>query len=72
MERSGDKVMRSHEYDEAHKYYSTALSIHPVNTPGFFILQSKVCMAKGSSEDPINAVNQVRQCYFVWIHYCRR
>ncbi|KAF8548747.1 hypothetical protein OG21DRAFT_1515960 [Imleria badia] len=52
--RFGDAAMDSHRDDEALKYYSTALSIHPTNTLGLFILQSKVCIAKRLWEDAID------------------
>ncbi|KAF8547970.1 hypothetical protein OG21DRAFT_1607157 [Imleria badia] len=58
MGRFGDAAMDSRPHDEALKCYSTALSIHPANTPGFFILRSKVCIAKRLWEDAIDKANQ--------------
>ena len=71
IERSGDETMDSHQHDEALKYYSTALSIHPANTPGFFILRGKVCMTKGLWEDAIEEAEQVRQFRLVQLHSCQ-
>ena len=51
--------MDSQQHDEAHKHYSAALTIHPAKTQGVFILQSKVCMAKGLWEDALNNANEV-------------
>ena len=47
-------------HEEALRYYSAALSIHAANTEGFFILQSKIFMAKGLWEDAIDAMDEVR------------
>ncbi|KAF8552474.1 TPR-like protein [Imleria badia] len=58
MERFGDAIMDSKRRDAAIGHYSAALSIHPANTPGFFILRSKVCMAKGLWEDAMDEANQ--------------
>ncbi|KAF8551264.1 TPR-like protein [Imleria badia] len=58
LERFGDVAMDSRLHAEAVNYYSTALSIYPANTPGFFILRSKVCMAKCLWEDAIDEAKQ--------------
>ena len=71
MERLGDSAMDSHQYDEALKYYSTAQSIHPPDTPGSFILEGKVCVTKGLWEDAIVQAEQVRQFHVVQLHSCR-
>ncbi|KAF8547869.1 hypothetical protein OG21DRAFT_838193 [Imleria badia] len=46
--------MDSRRHDDALKYYSAALSIHPAKTQGCFIIQSKVCMAKMSWKDAVH------------------
>ena len=71
MERFGDSAMDSHQYDEALKYYSTALPIHPADTPGSFILEGKVRMTKGLWDDAIVQAEQVRQFHVVQLHSCR-
>ena len=53
--------MDSQRLDEATGHYSTALSIHPANTHGFFVLRSKVCIVKGSWKDAIGEADQVYQ-----------
>ncbi|KAF8555063.1 TPR-like protein [Imleria badia] len=58
LERFGDAAMDSQQHDEALKYYSAALSVHPTNNHGFSILQSKHCMAKGLWEDALNVANE--------------
>ncbi|KAN0101152.1 hypothetical protein V8E55_001136 [Tylopilus felleus] len=47
----GDVAFDGQQCDEAFKFYSAALSIHPASMQGFSILQSKVSMAQGSWED---------------------
>ncbi|KAF8551245.1 hypothetical protein OG21DRAFT_1487133 [Imleria badia] len=56
--RFGDAAMDSQQDDEALKYYSTALSIHPANTQGIFILRSKVCIAKSLWEEALDDANE--------------
>ena len=51
--------MDSQRHDEALKSYSAALSIHPSNAQRFFILKSKVCMAKGLWKDALDHANEV-------------
>ncbi|KAF8551249.1 hypothetical protein OG21DRAFT_1445453 [Imleria badia] len=58
LERIGDAAVDSQQPDEALKYYSAALSIHPANTQGVFILRSKVYMKKGLWEDALNDANE--------------
>ncbi|KAF8554548.1 protein prenylyltransferase, partial [Imleria badia] len=58
MEHFGDAAMDSKRNDEAFRHYSAALSIHLADTPGFVILRSKVCMAKGLWEDAIDEAKQ--------------
>lgn len=50
--------MESQRRDEALKYYSAALFIHPTNTQHFFILQSKVGVAKESWKDALDHANE--------------
>ena len=64
--------MDNRQHDEAIGHYSTALSIHPTNTPGYFMLRSKICMAKESWEDAIGEVTQVCHSYLLHVHSCRR
>ncbi|KAF8551251.1 hypothetical protein OG21DRAFT_1512971 [Imleria badia] len=60
LERLGDGAMNSQpeRHDEALKYYSAALSVYPANTQRFFILRSKVGMAKGLWEDAVVDANE--------------
>ncbi|KAN0101128.1 hypothetical protein V8E55_001112 [Tylopilus felleus] len=46
LERLGDKPFDGQQHQEAIRFYSAALSIHPANTQGSSILRSKVCMAE--------------------------
>ncbi|KAF8549252.1 hypothetical protein OG21DRAFT_613560 [Imleria badia] len=54
----GDEAMDSPRHDAAIRHYSAALSIHPINTPGLFMLRGKVCMAKGLWKDAIDEAKQ--------------
>jgi hypothetical protein len=60
--------MDGQQRDEAIGHYSAALSIHPANTQGFFILRSKVCMTRGSWDDAIDEAKQVPQFRLVRVH----
>lgn len=51
--------MDSHRHDEALQYYSAALSVHPTNTPGYFILQSKLFIAQGLWKDALIEAKKV-------------
>lgn len=51
--------MDSQRRNEALKSYLAALSIHPSNAQRFFILKSKVCMARGSWKDALDHANEV-------------
>lgn len=70
LERLGDAAVDSKQNEEAHRHYSAAVSIYPANAQGFFVLRSKLCMAKGSWEDAIDEANQVRQFCLVQVHSC--
>ncbi|KAF8547410.1 TPR-like protein [Imleria badia] len=58
LERAGDSAMDSQRHDEALKCYSAALSIHPTNTQGCFIMRSKVCMAKRLWKNAVDHANE--------------
>lgn len=64
MGRFGDAAMDSQQHNEAIQDYSAALSIHPADTPGFFILRSKICMANSLWEEAIHEAQQVHQFFF--------
>ena len=57
--------MDSQQHNEAIRDYSAALSIHPADTPGFFILRSKICMTNGLWEEAIHEAQQVHQFFFM-------
>ena len=59
LERLGDGAMDNQKHDEAIKYYSSALSVYPPDTQRFFILRSKVGMAKSLWEDAVEDANEV-------------
>ena len=46
------------QYDDASKYYSATLSVHPANTQRIFILRSKVSMTEGLWEDAVEDANE--------------
>jgi len=50
----GDAAMDNRRHGEALKYYLAALSIQPANTQGFFIMESKVCAARGLWDDALD------------------
>ncbi|KAF8548746.1 hypothetical protein OG21DRAFT_1489116 [Imleria badia] len=58
VERFGDGAMDSQQLDEALKYYAAALPLHSANTQRFSILESKVCIAKGSWKDAVKHANE--------------
>ena len=51
--------MESERHDEAFRLHSAALSIHPANTQGSYILRSKVCISERLWEDALAHANEV-------------
>ncbi|KAF8555612.1 hypothetical protein OG21DRAFT_1483751 [Imleria badia] len=58
LEHLGDVAADAQQYAEAITQYSTALSLKPP-VPNFFIMRSKMYMAKGLWEDALEDTNQV-------------
>ena len=72
LEHLGDIAAEGQQHDEAITQYSTALSLSPATPQDVLIKRSKVYMAKGSWEDAIDDMNQVRHFCVARVQSCRR